>query len=166
MTATLTRQPPVNPDHRPTDDGPRWRRRVACAGHDPELWWPIDFRSLTAELALAICKECPVRQACLELAIRNQETAGIWGGMWPHERAEYARERGLTPARPLASAELEAHLPQVQESTRHRTVRAFAAAGATTEDIAVYFRVKPETVDRWLRTLARADAIREELAVA
>jgi len=30
--------------------------------------------------AKAVCQECPVQQDCLEFAISNQESCGVWGG--------------------------------------------------------------------------------------
>ena len=36
--------------------------------------------------AKAICATCPVREACLEYALRIREPHGIWGGMSEAER--------------------------------------------------------------------------------
>ena len=39
------------------------------------------------EQAKAICYGCPARDACLQLAINENHTWGIWGGTTPNERA-------------------------------------------------------------------------------
>ena len=36
--------------------------------------------------AIAICADCPARQACLEYALRLNETDGVWGGRSPEQR--------------------------------------------------------------------------------
>jgi len=36
--------------------------------------------------AVAICADCPARQACLEYALRLNETDGVWGGRTPEQR--------------------------------------------------------------------------------
>jgi WhiB family redox-sensing transcriptional regulator len=45
----------------------------------------------TQEPAKAVCRDCPIRQACLEYALDNGETHGIWGGLSPRERRAYRR---------------------------------------------------------------------------
>lgn len=58
---------------------------AACWGHDPALWFPKRFvpnKNPTAE-AVAICRRCPVRQACLDHALSfDPPVIGIWGGQW------------------------------------------------------------------------------------
>ena len=39
-------------------------------------------------LAKSLCAECPIQKECLEIALRNNETAMIWGGYTPDERAQ------------------------------------------------------------------------------
>lgn len=51
---------------------------IPCRAHDAELWFaesPADV-----ELAKALCRECPVRAACLEGALERREPWGVWGG--------------------------------------------------------------------------------------
>lgn len=42
-----------------------------------------------------LCNTCPVQQECLDLAIENEEEAGVWGGLTYTERGKYAFERTL-----------------------------------------------------------------------
>lgn len=45
---------------------------------DPELFFaesPDD-----AEIAKALCRECPARAACLAGALERREPGGVWGG--------------------------------------------------------------------------------------
>lgn len=51
------------------------------------------------EDAKAICngtidgRVCPLRDACLEFAMVNNERYGVWGGLLPEERAKLRKER-------------------------------------------------------------------------
>jgi WhiB family redox-sensing transcriptional regulator len=72
------------------ESGPTtWYRRAACQGYDPELFFAesktgSDLARL--EAAKRICRECPVRNACLRWAIDNGASAGVWGGTDARER--------------------------------------------------------------------------------
>lgn len=50
----------------------------ACAGTDPDVFFPVDADGLAA--AVAICEGCPVRQLCRTIAMARAET-GVWGGV-------------------------------------------------------------------------------------
>jgi hypothetical protein len=50
----------------------------ACAGADPDLFFPADDQAL--EVAQAICSDCPLQATCRSLAIARLET-GVWGGV-------------------------------------------------------------------------------------
>ena len=56
---------------------------------DPEAWFPVHE---TVELAQRLCGGCPVRELCLELALRQPE-AGIWGATTTKEREQQIRRR-------------------------------------------------------------------------
>ena len=50
----------------------------------------------TTSAAKRICKECPVREECLDYAISTKELFfGIWGGMAPKERIAERKRRRL-----------------------------------------------------------------------
>lgn len=68
-----------------------WRAYAACTAH-PE----VDFfpeRGHSTREAKAICATCPVKDACLEVALANGEKFGIWGGMSERERRRIRRDR-------------------------------------------------------------------------
>lgn len=68
-----------------------WTEQAACRGTDIEIF----YAATPAEEAeaLSICASCPVRAQCLDYAIRNRETYGIWGGATPEQRRRMRRER-------------------------------------------------------------------------
>jgi WhiB family redox-sensing transcriptional regulator len=54
------------------------RSEIPCRVQDAELW----FAELPAhvEQAKALCRDCPVRTACLAGARERREPWGVWGG--------------------------------------------------------------------------------------
>lgn len=75
-----------------------WSESALCCteGHDRSLWF-ADFdvpdRFDPYAEARPICQRCPVVEECLEHALANDETDGMWGGMSPGERKQLARSR-------------------------------------------------------------------------
>lgn len=57
--------------------------RTLMITSDMSKRWPERF-----EKHLLICGACPIREECLEIALRMGEDVGIWGGTLPHERLE------------------------------------------------------------------------------
>jgi WhiB family redox-sensing transcriptional regulator len=74
------------------------RQRAACAGADPELFFPIGTKSpsdqMQIELAMAYCAVCPIQLTCLEGALEFGAEFGIWGGTTPEERRVILRRGG------------------------------------------------------------------------
>jgi WhiB family transcriptional regulator, redox-sensing transcriptional regulator len=68
-----------------------WAAEAACRDADAETFFTLD-ESLQKE-ALEMCAVCPVRQECLEHALRHGEQYGIWGGTREGERRRIMRER-------------------------------------------------------------------------
>jgi hypothetical protein len=85
-------------------------------GPDLNLFYPEPGE--TAGPARQVCARCPVRQPCLEHALSNRITHGIWGGLTERER------------RPLQS-----RLVQDARRERDRAIVAADAAGYTTAAI-------------------------------
>lgn len=79
MTAALVRTP--------TTTG--WRASAACAGVDPELFFPISHTSHAGQLqiaqALNVCAWCPVQPDCLRDILRmppHRRASQVIGGRW------------------------------------------------------------------------------------
>jgi WhiB family transcriptional regulator, redox-sensing transcriptional regulator len=68
-----------------------WRQLSACRGVDPDIFYPASDDE--AEVAKAVCAQCPVRQPCLEYALTNRERDGVWGGATEKERRRILRQR-------------------------------------------------------------------------
>jgi WhiB family redox-sensing transcriptional regulator len=66
-----------------------WRHEAACRHEDPELFFPIGETGpalLQIEQAKAVCRTCPVSEACLSWALESGQEAGVWGGLSEEER--------------------------------------------------------------------------------
>ena len=88
-------------------------------------------RGETAGPARQVCARCLVRQPCLEYALSNRITHGIWGGLTERER------------RPLQS-----RLVQDARRERDRAILAADAAGYTTSAIGRSFGLSRTSVIR------------------
>lgn len=76
-----------------------WTERAACRGLDPDLFYPVGTTGPALEqvaAAKAICARCPVRDDCLDWALRTGEAHGVWGGTTPEERRYLRRDGRLT----------------------------------------------------------------------
>lgn len=61
-----------------------WRHDSVCRDEDPELFFPVGHSGpalLQEEEAKRICLTCPARAACLQYAVDNDITDGVWGGL-------------------------------------------------------------------------------------
>jgi WhiB family redox-sensing transcriptional regulator len=54
-----------------------------CRDLDPDLWFPEygNRRAIDISCQVAVCGRCPVRVACLDLAVKTGVSDGIWGGV-------------------------------------------------------------------------------------
>lgn len=78
-------------------DADDWRRRAACRGGDPEVFFPVSSTGLALTQIVEvkkICGRCPVRAACLRFALATGQEYGIWGGLTEDERRQLRRDRG------------------------------------------------------------------------
>lgn len=91
-----------------------WQDLAACAGMDTDLFFPRENiggpqqgRGVAGERerirqAMMVCRQCPVRQDCLEYAI-NLDCVGIWGGMDTRARRRYAEHHQVQVSDPFLS---------------------------------------------------------------
>lgn len=74
-----------------------WVAEAACKGMDTDLFFLDQFGQAAnterLKIVRPLCKECPVRQQCLEYAVDNSIDIGIWGGLTGRERRKYRNGR-------------------------------------------------------------------------
>lgn len=77
-----------------------WMNRGACVGEDPKYWMSTSEEETTNEIrenvqiAVQICRKCPVQSKCLSHAMEYLEV-GVWGGTTDIQR-------GLMRKHPMA----------------------------------------------------------------
>lgn len=65
-------------------------KTAACRHVDTDVFFVE--RGASTRRAKAICGNCPVRAACLEYAIEYRLPFGIYGGLTPRARRQWARQ--------------------------------------------------------------------------
>jgi WhiB family transcriptional regulator, redox-sensing transcriptional regulator len=73
-----------------------WQDLAACRGTDTDRFFPISYKGRSAadiDVAVRICRSCPVRQPCLAYALSTAQTYGIWGGTTERQRKLLRRRR-------------------------------------------------------------------------
>ncbi|MFC8278236.1 WhiB family transcriptional regulator [Streptomyces sp. NPDC057271] len=123
----------------------------ACRGVDPGFFFPPDAGGgMAAEQvarAKALCLRCPVRQKCLEVAVRFRESEGIWGGTTPGERRKLWGEAArLRTAWPLVRRLVAGEALAVGAMDRPAVVYHLRTAGWGTEQVAVTLGLAPSAV--------------------
>lgn len=76
MTTTTDLFTPILTE--PTDLRVPSRIELPCQTGDADLWFAEEPAEL--ETAKALCRECPLRQPCLDEAVARAEPWGVWGG--------------------------------------------------------------------------------------
>ena len=73
-----------------------WRNAAECQSADSALFFPVGTTGSALrqiEAAKAVCLRCPVREPCLDFALRTRQDAGVWGGRTEEERRTLRRSR-------------------------------------------------------------------------
>ena len=65
----------------------------ACRGRSDLEWFPEEWVTRPTPEVELVCAYCPFQSACLQTALDNPETDGIWGGTTPYQRRQLLNER-------------------------------------------------------------------------
>jgi WhiB family redox-sensing transcriptional regulator len=82
-----------------TPSEPAWRGRAECRRESavhffaPAHFERKDEKDSRESQARALCRTCPVMEACLEYSLTVMEPHGIWGGLNELERRRLLRKR-------------------------------------------------------------------------
>ncbi len=68
------------------DDRPDWQHYGACRGEDVELFIPNLGGNFNR--ARELCRGCTVRLDCLDFALADEDSVGMWGGTTAPERKQ------------------------------------------------------------------------------
>ena len=71
-----------------------WYTAAACAGQNTEEFFQPSSEKVTKEVIKRYCQQCPVRDFCLEDALKyGKDTLGVWGGTTAREREAMLEKR-------------------------------------------------------------------------
>jgi WhiB family transcriptional regulator, redox-sensing transcriptional regulator len=68
-----------------------WMALGSCRNLPPDTMFPRD--GLGVLRAKTVCSGCPCLQACLDYALDNHITLGVWGGTSVRERRQIRKQR-------------------------------------------------------------------------
>jgi WhiB family redox-sensing transcriptional regulator len=70
----------------------RWTEHAVCAQVGADFWHP-ERGGITDSVRAAkkVCMGCPVKQECLDYALRRDERFGVWGGLTAQQRRRLKR---------------------------------------------------------------------------
>lgn len=175
------RRPPSGALGRDSADRARGRRpliELPCQQHDPGLWFaeaPVEL-----ERAKALCARCPIRLACLAVAVDHAEFAGVWGGhlfdrgrIVPHKRPRGRPRKDEThhakSPQPTAPVREQSATTQDAPAAVHHGPAAVRAAAARLYDAECALHSAQQShVDTWVYAANRRlhAAVIDYLAVA
>lgn len=85
-----------------------WQEKANCANKDRDIFFAGQGENAKVAEAKAVCEECDVRMVmvCLEYAVRNPQTLGIWGGTTARERCDIRKQRAELARLAIQQSEL------------------------------------------------------------
>ncbi len=75
------------------EGGTSWMEQAGCLDSSPDIFFPTGGGGV--KIAKAICRECVVRENCLDYAIDNNIDHGVWGGASERERRKIVKLQRL-----------------------------------------------------------------------
>lgn len=82
-----------------------WQQGAACRGEDTTLFFAPNYfekrrqKDAREAKAKSFCIQCPVREVCLEYALKTNDDHGVWGGLNEMERRALLQRRSLMDRR-------------------------------------------------------------------
>lgn len=119
-----------------------WQLQAACAGTDPEMWFPEPGED--GAQAKAFCARCPVRETCLQTALDTKISDGIWGGLSAHERTPSGWDAYTRRLSSNRAARLTAITEALQDTDNPEVIAARVGVSTATLESWLYLQRTPE----------------------
>ena len=71
----------------------KWMDQGNCRNKPPKMFFPSD--GLGVVIAKEICRTCKVKERCLNHALQNHISHGVWGGTSERQRRRIRNEQRL-----------------------------------------------------------------------
>lgn len=109
----------------PSYDFSDWRENAACRGVDLDVFYPSTTGPGQYDQARTYCASCPVRDDCLEDAVRRRDFEGFRGGKTPRQRQDIRlRSRGCEVCRRVFDKPANHRSRYCSDSCRNKARRA------------------------------------------
>ncbi len=99
-----------------TIDKTNWRDDANCLGLGHQMF-PRRHKDISyITIARQICRDCDVREPCLDNALQYPPTDmhGVWAGLTPRQLAAEQKRRGIIPSKPTLAQIWNAFAKQEQ----------------------------------------------------
>lgn len=121
-----------------------------CANlSDKDYFFPESKRELKERIdsLKELCSQCPHKAQCLQFAVDNHITEGIWGGTTPDQRQKLiTKKKG--------------------ENLRHREIQKLFALGLNRLEVAQKLEIKPASLDRAISRMRQRKELNESKSLA
>lgn len=80
----------------PVGETTTWQDHAECRGYPTDWWFPEKTDGPAGYTrARQVCATCPAAADCLEHALHEPETKGMWAGRTPQQLVALRRQRGI-----------------------------------------------------------------------
>ena len=99
---------------------PEWQNHAACKGmmrsdDSPKFFIKRGDQKSMLSKAKKVCEKCPVKDECLEFALKFNIQEGVWGGASGRQRRRMRSEQGYTDSLDTYGFDLSAAAMQAKE---------------------------------------------------
>ncbi|MGK4579624.1 WhiB family transcriptional regulator [Kitasatospora sp. HPMI-4] len=138
-----------------------WQDKAVCQSTvhnpvDPDIFFPYPDETAKITEAKRLCGQCPVRQACLDAALEQNDTHGIRGGMTEEEREPLHEEIASRLDYSRVNATLAGRDIQLTKAERRAVIQAGYRHDVPVERLAWLLKITDEHAQRLYRETRRA----------
>ncbi|QKW53576.1 WhiB family transcriptional regulator [Streptomyces buecherae] len=138
-----------------------WQDQAVCQSTeynpvDPETFFPKPDETDKIATAKSLCRQCPVRQTCLDAALEGGDTDGIRGGMTEEERRPLHERLAHRLDYSRVNATIAGRDVHLTKAERRAVVHAAYRHGVTEQRLATLLKVTEEHAQKLYRETRRA----------
>ncbi|MCX5163740.1 WhiB family transcriptional regulator [Streptomyces sp. NBC_00264] len=157
MTTTTT----ISPNHHRSLGDHAWQDQAVCQSTeynpvDPEIFFPEPDETAKITAAKTLCGQCPVRRACLDAALENNDTDGIRGGLTEEERRPLHEKLAHRLDYRRVNATIAGRDVHLTKAERRAVVQAAYRHGLTEQRLAWLLKITEEHAQKLYRETRRA----------
>ncbi|MFG2406110.1 WhiB family transcriptional regulator [Streptomyces brevispora] len=138
-----------------------WQDEAVCQSTeynpvDPEIFFPEPDETAKITAAKSLCGQCPMRRACLDAALENNDTDGIRGGLTEEERRPLHEKLAHRLDYSRVNATIAGRDVHLTKAERRAVVQAAYRHGLTEQRLAWLLKITEEHAQKLYRETRRA----------